>query len=290
MSNDSPKSLFGVGVDVNLSVDDNSKEIIDKTGKPIYTTSELLSDFLLWSLGWLPYKKEKKEIKRSIKFIKFCEKTDKKIKKIAPNKRINPPANLVGRIAETSDFYFEDENISEMFSNLLSSSMNFDSLEHVQPSFVSVIKDLSSYDAMLLNDVLSKETFLPIAKIRLQIESAVKLGFPDKFRSMKNGLDCLNHCFIADNNKLNIELTSRSLSNLERLGLISINYSFFYTESDAYDLLNTDEQLNALMSKYSDELESKRSKNDVYANSEICLLPGMISITEYGKDFISICC
>ncbi|MEH5098375.1 Abi-alpha family protein [Atlantibacter hermannii] len=69
---------------------------------------------------------------------------------IPSDKRTMPPASLVLEIADKLRFHPEDSVISELYVDLLSSSMNSDKVQKAHPAFIHLIGQLSSDEALFL--------------------------------------------------------------------------------------------------------------------------------------------
>lgn len=268
-------------LELSSNIDDNTKDLIDQF---LNSTS---------NCGFIQYHRAKRSIKRKANFQKFLVRYNSKLNK-NKDKYILPPNALVGRYLETPDFYFEDDTINNLFANLLSAASNRDTLSQAHPSYVSIIKEFSPYDAKLLNDIICKKNNFPIAKIRIQVDSGglpSSDNIPDSFKSLATGEDQFTNCFHCPiNDYYDMVLTSISINNLERLGILKVDYSVAYTEGQIYQEIADDPSIKQALSEYKKELILKSEKDDFYNNSIVCLIPGILFITEYGKDFISVCC
>lgn len=80
---------------------------------------------------------------------KYAEKIVEKVVNIPPEKLQEPKLSILGPALEASKFYIEEEEIREMFANLIAASMNSDYNDYIQHSFVEIIKQLTPYDAKL---------------------------------------------------------------------------------------------------------------------------------------------
>ena len=62
---------------------------------------------------------------------------------------------------EASKYYFEEKELREMFSKLIVCSLNSSKSNMVHPSFIEIIKQLSSTDAILLKKISEYNDFIP---------------------------------------------------------------------------------------------------------------------------------
>lgn len=93
------------------------------------------------------------EKRRLIMEEKFIPSIAEKIAKIPDENLQEPKMSILGPTLEASKFYIEEEEIREMFSNLIAASMDSTYNGIVQHSFVEIIKQLSSYDAKFLSAI-----------------------------------------------------------------------------------------------------------------------------------------
>ncbi|MCA3349243.1 MAG: DUF4393 domain-containing protein [Roseomonas sp.] len=139
-----------------------------------------------------------------------------KINKIPENNRVLPDKNIVGLALEGSKFSLDDDNLSEMFANLISSASDIRTKGCVHPAFVSIIQGFSAEDAKIIDHLGKKYVIgfgdnpsnFPI--INFYIRN------PDRLRMIY-----LRHIseLVISHADLGAHGTARCLENLERLGL-----------------------------------------------------------------------
>ncbi|MFE4430441.1 DUF4393 domain-containing protein [Peribacillus butanolivorans] len=116
----------------------------------------------------------------------------------------------------------ESEDLREMFANLIASSIDIRKGYETHPSFVEIIKQLSPMDANILK----------IFKTIIQIEIVQVRVTNDK-----------GHYVITQdhvmpfNDQQNYRIHATSLSNLQRLGLLNIDYSRSSPRPSHYDFI-----------------------------------------------------
>lgn len=162
------------------------------------------------------------EKRRLIMEEKFIPSIAEKIAKIPDKNLQEPKMSILGPTLEASKFYIEEEEIREMFSNLIAASMDSTYNGIVQHSFVEIIKQMSSHDAKLF------KSFFPI-------------GFNPVVSVIKRNNDYISFDILVDVFYTNYSfqdytMNEISINNLSRLGLIDIKYDtsmkddFFYEE------------------------------------------------------------
>lgn len=72
------------------------------------------------------------------------------VARVPSDKQITPPPQILGPVLEGVRYEPEGTEIDEMFSQLLSTSMDKDRVEHAHPAFPQIIKQISADEAKLL--------------------------------------------------------------------------------------------------------------------------------------------
>jgi hypothetical protein len=83
---------------------------------------------------------------------------DRSVRRVPKQKRITPAPQILGPIIEGIRYEPESTPIDEMFSRLLSSSMNADEVNDAHPAFPMLIKQLSSDEAKLIRTLVAGES------------------------------------------------------------------------------------------------------------------------------------
>lgn len=211
---------------------------------------------------------KKQEVKHQKNYEDFVERTEAKINKI-PNEQIKEPEmHILGPAIEASKFYINSEELREMFAILISASIDNSKSDALHPSFVEIIKQLSTMDANILLHFKDSNSF-PIVKLRNSKENG---EFLETFSHIMDFKQTSNHI-----------LHSSSLSNLERLGLISISYTENLSDMSNYDFVNNHHAFH----KTQEQLKSVQINQPDFVKSDF--IPGITYLTPLGKDFTSIC-
>lgn len=72
------------------------------------------------------------------------------IRKVPPERLIPPPAQIIGPVLEGIRYEPSDTPIDQLFSDLLSSSMDKENVDKAHPSYPLIIRQLSSDEAIIL--------------------------------------------------------------------------------------------------------------------------------------------
>ena len=90
---------------------------------------------------------KKQQHRHSLNFEDYVSKIQNKTQEIPEEFLQEPKLNIVGPALEASKYYIDSEILREMFANLISSSVDSRKSSKTHPSFVEIIKQLSSLDA-----------------------------------------------------------------------------------------------------------------------------------------------
>ncbi|MGL5902870.1 MAG: DUF4393 domain-containing protein [Cetobacterium sp.] len=189
----------------------------------------------------------------------------RKMSQIPEEKFQEPKLSIAGPALEASKFYIEEEEIRNMFSNLIASSMNSD-YGDIPHSFVEIIKQLSPFDANLFQSLHDDDNTL--AEFVLENERHHTYSLFQDIHISPN---------FVDFNKNSI-----SLMNLQKQGLIKILYGSYLTKDSAYEVYN--HMQNEIEQGYStlpyvDGLPTK-----------LVMKKHKFQLTSLGKRFREICC
>jgi hypothetical protein len=218
----------------------------------------------------------KYNIKKETEIEAYKESILSQVSKIPKEKFIEPPLNIIGPAIEASKFYIDCANLKSMFSKLIASSMNIDTVELTHPSFIDVIKQLSPFDAIVLNE-LSNSLTHPIISYRLDETVSTSFGIIG-FTIIKNlvKIDCIN--------STNFSSLPKSIDNLIRLGLIDVSYDSELSPFALYKSVT--EHFYNLVNPI---VEKDFLTKDEFKDRTLKVIHGALDFTNYGQDFINTC-
>lgn len=267
------KSLINLVPD---SVDNAVKNITDKPTQKIGTT---LADIWYLVFGGISQAAEKRKLKYSYALQEFEKELKEKISKIPEEKLIEPDIQIIAPTLEASKYCVEKETLRNMFSTLITSSMNIDFNNIVHPSYIEILKHLSNFDAKLLVMIYQNDTS----------------SFTNLIENNINNLYNL------------VKYLSTSFCNLENLGLICCNvdnaYIKFYDDKNLLDFDHLFEIIRDVL--YFDKEYVSNQMNGYYTtyeytyNSLFSKFFGkvkssnhnlfFVNMTPIGKNFMSCC-
>ncbi|MDA2650163.1 DUF4393 domain-containing protein [Bacillus cereus] len=230
----------------------------------------------IWTIafGGIDIYAEKSQLKRVHALNQFKEELEQAVSSIPEENIIEPPLHIVGPSLEASKYYFENDTLRIMFANLIAASINKETIQQAHPSFVEIIKQLSPLDAMNLALFKIKQHY-PIARYNYFFTKGQQYS------------TCLAHVFLENRENMDPELNATSMSNLQRLGLVSINYEVTLSGEGIYE-----KYLNGpFYQQLKEEIhENNTNPKDTHVTfDDILVHKGIVELTSLGDDFIKIC-
>lgn len=269
---------------VEVAKDNANKVYDDAVKEPLSETSKLLSRIpkaINAAFAPIDIWIAKKEYNVEATKILLAE----KMKSINPEKIVSPEPYVAVPAIQAISYSMDSNELRDMFANLLASSINLDTKDTVHPSFVEIIKQLSPDEAKVLKYLKIKKLKLhPKCKLRYQKKT---INDSNIIRdSTEVGHDILKNLILYKEDPYKIE---PCLNNLERLGLIEIDDSYYLTNDTYYIDFSTIplvQQLKQLSLSNPAAFSNSSSYEEEY---ELVLIKGTIFITSLGQQFIDIC-
>lgn len=206
---------------------------------------------------------QKKKFNREKAFEDFKKSFEKRVIEIPPQELQEPKLSVLGPTLEASKFYFEEKPLREMFAALAAASLDKRKERDLHPSFPEIIKQMSPLDAQNLLSFASRQ--LPVVE------------YYKKKKGKDSRVTVLSNVFLANSSESDLELQSSSLSSLERLGLIHIEYERVLLADKYYAPFFTTD--------YFLQLAAKLGSTGYIAG----VLPGRAVVTPFGKSFKAVC-
>lgn len=234
---------------------DLAKPGVAQVGKALSTILGL-GNTILWPLALL-------NDKARIALEKNLEKYRQQLEQVPPERIAEVPPEVGVPVAEKLT-YVTDEQLSDLYINLLAKASTVDLAHTAHPSFVNVVNNLSPDEALLLQHIRGD---LPFVEARLQKKGA------NEWRTLGQlltGLEAKTKLTFPQN-------IVAYLSNFEGLGLIDIRHDIFIVIPPLYEELEK---------AYRPRFEQI---HDDKATHELTFSRGKIELTPFGKLFISAC-
>lgn len=224
-----------------------------------------LDDLWYLAFGKINHLAEKKKARHEIALTKYKNSIAEKVLSIEESNLQEPSMSVVGPALEASRYYIEEKELREMFANVIAASMDKSKNDNVHHSFVEIIKQLSPIDAnnIKLFQVKGDYPIVQFKTVDLKNNSygIVKTNvFKGDFSDIISG----------DEN-------AASITNLHRLGLLTISYEENYTDNQRYCFFRNSSLFIGLEQHINPQL------------TKIDIGEGIIRITPLGKAFINVC-
>lgn len=185
-----------------------------------------------------------------------------------PEERIStPPPNVAGPAVEALKFTGHDETLQDLFANLLANALDSKTVLEAHPSFVDIIKSLSSDEGLILKLFTSSQEF-PMIDVKLNMKK--KSGFNILHRNV-TAIGKLANC-------KHPQLTTNYLDNLCRLGLLEIPTGRRINDPKVYEELTSDQSIEQLKKQFENNEDFSVDFDQKY-----------IGVTGMGRQFINAC-
>lgn len=183
-----------------------------------------------------------------------------KYNKIPAENIVEPNPRIALNIANEFNYCLDEENIKEMFTNILVSDMDKSKKSKVLPSYIDIVKQLSTEDARFLKtlkELKGKSFALDIVQYKLPNSPGVipvdKIIVPSINRTIK--------------------LNDIVIDNLERTKIIKIYEDRSITDSQLYKI----------------GFDNIKHYYNPPVNIQLTYQAGVLEITNFGQNFIDIC-
>ena len=249
---------------VPSSVDNAVKNLTDT---PTKNVGQTLGDLWYLVFGGITHAADKRRMKYAADLEKFHKELTESVDKIPDEKKVEPSIQITAQALENSKYCISSESLRNMFTKLISGTMNKDFESLVHPSFPEMIKQMDENDAHILMELKRKSNRVPVAEYR------------EIFHSDQSHIVHFTNAYISDLFHISMAECSYSLSSLQRMGLLEITYENYLTNNVLYKPLyetSTFKNIEKVISSHN-------------RNSKISLQKGLCYITPLGKRFMASC-
>ena len=240
------------------------KFIDDAASAPAKAIGNTITD--IWNLtigSHFSHWSKKQDLLKQKNLDDFIKRIEESTQEIPIDCLKEPELHIIGPVIEASKYYIDSETLRQMFANLISASIDERVSTITHPSFVEIIKQLSPMDAEILVN-FKRVSQLPIAEIR-------------KTSINTNEYYTIQEHIANFNDQSQYQVQASSLTNLGRLGILSLSYAVQSLSPNVYEFAN----LHPAYTKAVDELTDSQYVID--------FAKGLCTITPLGRDFIKIC-
>ena len=194
------------------------------------------------------------------------EMVEYELEKMQPEEIIPPKPRIAVPVLQNASITDED-SIRKTYAKLLASSMNAATAKDVHPAFVTVVNQLDSYDAKVLEKISKIHDTIPAAKVRFTFETKYLSAILPRYFSP----------YFYDS--FDVWAVSVSLDNLSRLNIITIGEGSV-TSYDYQKILDHP----FIQAKYQEAVIANPSRNLEIKQDEL-----FIQMSDFGNKFLKIC-
>ena len=201
-----------------------------------------------------------------------------KLENTDPGKIVTPEAYVAVPAFQAIAYCMSNNELYDLFANLLAKAMVSGWKEKVHPAFVEIIKQLSPNDALVLKEIFNAGPTIEAATIAIVLKrkGAYMVGSPQPVR-YSDELVYNNHCSSISEDQVSI-----SVNNLQRLGLVDLHSD--YSPSDVNFEFVKHTSLYLEFQKLFDELKGTDEDPE-----RIQINRKYISLNSLGQLFCEIC-
>lgn len=196
---------------------------------------------------------------------KVIEAVQEKLAGVPEEGIVEPDIHIVGPALMALSFCANEDELREMFANLLADSMKSDTKDKVHPSFIEIIKQLQPDEAIILKYMgENRNTQIPVANIVFEVPSVQDTIIHENISQVCR----LAGCETMENDAFYLE-------NLVHLGLLTKPIGKKLCIKKEYDWVH-EHHFNGLCQTFDNGCINKWEY-------------GFFRLTNYGKRFIETC-
>lgn len=261
-------------IEIPKSVDQACENL---TSKPTQEMGNTLADIWFLVFGGLTERAEKKRLKVAANIEQYKAELTSAVKAIPEESWQEPKLQIAGPALEKSQYCVEEKELRAMFVKLISRSMDKSFEDKIRPSFADIISQMAPLDAQNLIGIGKSGNQAPIAEFR---NNLAKEGY----QTVKTNV------FLQNPEVNNIDVQASSLSELSRLGLLSISYEQYSLNPGLYDVFEQHplfQRLKLFIPPIPDGGYQFPRDNHLIKNVEV--KKGIAELTPLGIDFLDVC-
>lgn len=246
-----------------------AKDVYSDGGKPIVKATGELVGLVPRAIKAALAPVEKWVLQREYNIEETKKLLEEKLKNVPPELIQPPEAHIAVPALQYISYCMDNEELRNMYANLLANSMNEVVKNGVHPGFVEIIKQLCPDEAKILR-YFSIHTVIPTITLRYENEKSEGIDVVKNFSNAGELAQCENPFEI-----------NKYFNNLIRLGLLESSQALSsLVDKKLYEPLKNHRYIQA----WTDESVLQKS-----AYKKVSFKESYMSLTDYGKSFCSIC-
>jgi len=245
-----------------------AKDIYDDGGKPVVKPTGELLGLIPRAIKAALNPLEKWILKKEYNLEETKKLLEKKLENVPPELIEEPEPYIAVPAIQNISYCMDNEELRDMYANLLANSMNKVVKEGVHPGFVEIIKQMSPDEAKIMK-YFSLHNTIPVIDLKAEDNSGAGIEIINSFSNIGELSKCENP----------LE-TGKIFDNLIRLGLLLKGHLSSLTKKELYIPLKEHPYIIQ-------NVERIKSRPEPYC------VPGInesyIKVTDFGKSFCNIC-
>ncbi len=189
------------------------------------------------------------------------------LKDVPRENLVEPPPTVAGPVLLAYPFAESEPALRDMFERLLATAMNKNTTSDAHPSFVEIIRQLNPDEARLLG-AMTRPPRKEFAAAELHLNNVNEQGY----RAVDRLFDFGDLSLVAS------DRMPQYVHNLERLGIVEISFTKFFTDDELYASFETRRETIELRRAAATE-----------SGTTITVSRGAVSLTAFGVAFIAAC-
>lgn len=259
-NSNSPKS--GITADLTKVANEAYKDTLKE---PLKSGSGILSTTLNFIHNTILYPMQKYNLYAESKLSNYQKELEEKAKSIPAQNLIEPRVNILGPTVEGLKYNLDETHIKEMFTNILLSEMDNRKQTKVLPSYIEIVKQLSTDDANFLKFIKTSQL-----KNNPLMQLIIRDSADDGYYYLSNDM------FLITKQEYQL-ISSIVLDNLSRLKIVDIDFTNWLNDDSIYD-------------KVFEKIKEDNIINvALKSNEKLDFSKGLLKITDFGKNLIDIC-
>ncbi len=190
-----------------------------------------------------------------------------------PTRIVPPQLTVAGPVLEALRFAGNEEDLRDLYANLLAAAMDSETAHKAHPAFVEIIRQLSPDEAKLLAYIArAPNSELCFVDVEIHVADKGHANVLSHFSVLAETAGCAFH-----------DLTASYLDNLARLGIVTLVPEKWWVSDAAkaqYELLSKHPRVAAFT------VQNESAAEDAPVPK---VVKGAIEITTLGRQFIDAC-
>ena len=260
------KDIIGAVSESNAEI---VKEVYSDVAKPVVQPAGEIAGLVPRAVKAALAPLEKWILQREYNIAETKKLLDEKLKDVKPENIEPPEAHVAVPALQYLSYCMDNEELRDMYANLLANSMNSVIKKGVHPGFVEIIKQLSPDEAKVMKYFSTHRT-VPTITVRYELKSGGGVDIVKNFSDVGEKTGC--------EQPLDINMY---FDNLIRLGLLASSSGLSsLTNKELYAPLKNHPVIEAYM-------DEEKIKGTHYEKGSV--EEGFMSLTDFGEAFCNIC-